>query len=67
MSAIHNRMPVILPEASYEQWLDPSSPAEPLKALLRSYPSEELHTYPVSHLVNSPRNDAPQLLEPIAV
>lgn len=67
MSAIHNRMPVILPPASYDQWLDPASQTEPLKSLLRSCPSEELHAYPVSHLVNSPRNNAPQLLEPIAV
>ena len=67
MSAIHNRMPVILPASSYDEWLDPSSPAEPLKELLRSSPSEELHAYPVSHLVNSPRNNAPQLLEPIAI
>ena len=67
MSSIHNRMPVILSEASYEQWLDPTAPIEPLKELLRSCPSEELHAYPVSHLVNSPRNNAPQLLEPIAI
>lgn len=67
MSSIHNRMPVILPASSYDEWLDPSSQAEPLKALLRSCPSEELHAYPVSHLVNSPRNNAPELLEPVAV
>lgn len=67
MSTIHNRMPVILPASSYDEWLDPSSPAEPLMTLLRSCPSDELHAYPVSHLVNSSRNNAPQLLEPIAV
>lgn len=67
MSGIHNRMPVILPASSYDEWLDPTAQAEPLKALFRAYPSEELHAYPVSALVNSPRNNVPELLEPVAV
>jgi putative SOS response-associated peptidase YedK len=67
MSDIHNRMPVILSPASYEQWLDPTAQAEPLKALLRACPSEELFAYPVSPLVNNPKINAPELLEPISV
>lgn len=67
MATIHNRMPVLLSPASYDQWLDPATPAEPLKALLRPCPGEELHAYPVSPLVNNPRNNAPQLIEQIAV
>ena len=38
-----------------------------LKALLRPYSSEELMVYPVSTLVNNPRHDAPQCLEPVSV
>lgn len=65
---IHNRMPVILAPTSYDQWLDPTfQQAEPLKALLRPYPSEELTAYPISTLVNDPRNDVPQVLEPVQV
>jgi putative SOS response-associated peptidase YedK len=65
---IHNRMPVILAPTSYDQWLDPAfQQAEPLKALLRPYRSEELTAYPVSTLVNNPRQDAPQCLEPVSV
>ena len=68
MAPIHNRMPVILAPSSYDQWLDPTfQQAEPLKALLRPYPSEELTAYPVSTLVNNPRHDAPQCLEPVSV
>ena len=68
MAPIHNRMPVILAPASYDQWLDPTfQQAEPLKALLRPYPSEELTIFPVSTLVNNPRHDAPQCLEPVTV
>jgi putative SOS response-associated peptidase YedK len=68
MAPIHNRMPVILAPASYDQWLDPTfQQAETLKALLRPFPSEELTAYPVSTLVNNPRHDAPQYLEPVSV
>ena len=68
MQSIHNRMPVILARTSYDQWLDPTfQQAEPLKAFLRPYPSEELTVYPVSTLVNNPRHDAPQCLEPVSV
>jgi len=68
MAPIHNRMPVILSPASYNQWLDLSfQQIEPLKALLRPYPSEELTAYPVSTLVNNPRHDASQCLEPVSV
>ena len=68
MAPIHNRMPVILSPASYDQWLDPTfQQTESLKALLRPYPSEELTAYPVNTLVNNPRHDAPQCLEPVSV
>lgn len=65
---IHNRMPVILASTAYDQWLDPTvQHGESLKALLRPYPSEELTAYPVSTLVNNPRHDAPDCLEPLPV
>lgn len=66
MASIHNRMPVILSPVSYDQWFDLSlQQADPLKALLHPCPSEELQAYPVSTLVNNPRHNAPQCLEPV--
>lgn len=68
MAPIHNRMPVILAPTAYDQWLDPTfQQVEPLRALLRPYPSEDLTAYPVSTLVNNPRHDVPQCLEPVSV
>ena len=68
MAPIHNRMPVILAPTSYDQWLDPHfQQIEPLQVLLRPYPSEELTAYPVSTVVNNPRHDVPQCLEPVSV
>ena len=66
MKPIHARMPVILPPSSYYQWLDPGfSDVSVLNALLRPNSSEDLMAYPVSTLVNSPRNDVRQCLEPL--
>lgn len=60
-------MPVILTPTAYDQWLDPAvQQAASLKTLLHPYPSEELTAYPVSTLVNNPRNDVHQCLEPQA-
>ncbi len=67
MKGIHNRMPVILPEDAYQSWLDPAEKQpDQLSALLQPYPAELMAAYPVSTLVNNPRNDLPQCVAPIA-
>ena len=60
---IHNRMPVILDPADYDQWLDPTKPDG--QALLRPCPDDWLEACPVSTKVNSPRNDSADLIEPL--
>jgi putative SOS response-associated peptidase YedK len=66
MSAVHDRMPVILQdEEARQQWLSPETPlAEALKLLL---PATEgfLRAYEVSTLVNSMRINDPQVIEPL--
>ena len=44
-------------------WLN----AEPdtVKELLRPYPAELMKAYPVSTKVNSPRNNSPDLIQPM--
>lgn len=61
---IHNRMPVILASADYAKWLDPATPPDEAKALLRPAPDDALEAYPVSALVNKPANDGPELIKP---
>jgi len=65
MATIHNRMPVILPEEAYSTWLE-SAEADPqrLAGLLKPYPAKQMQAYPVSPLVNSPKNDVPELIRP---
>lgn len=60
---IHERMPVVLPEEQQTIWLDPSiqDPIE-LKPILTPYEAEEMMAYEVSTLVNSPKNDLPELI-----
>lgn len=67
MSAIHNRMPVILPAEDYLRWIDPES-REPgqLQSLLKPYPSDLMMAYPVSKLVNSPANDSAEVIRPLS-
>jgi putative SOS response-associated peptidase YedK len=68
MKPIHDRMPVILEPADYDQWLDPYS-GDPtrLLLLLKPYEGENLRSFPVSTKVNKPQNDDPECIEPISV
>ncbi|MCG8360228.1 MAG: SOS response-associated peptidase [Kiloniellales bacterium] len=64
LSAIHERMPVILSPGDHAAWLDPAAEPETLKALLRPLPSETVTATPVSAHVNKVANDDPLCLEP---
>jgi putative SOS response-associated peptidase YedK len=65
MGTIHDRMPVILPRESETEWLAADAKPEELKRLLVPYEGE-LATREVSDLVNSVREDGPELIEPRA-
>ena len=67
LQPIHDRMPVILPASAYSLWLDPTvRDVEPVQALLTPYPADEMIAYPVSTRVNSPANDSPECIAPLA-
>lgn len=61
---LHDRMPVILPPETWEEWLDPATRDERRRELMRPYPEDEMQVARVSRLVNSVRNEGPALLEP---
>ncbi|MFO1539920.1 MAG: SOS response-associated peptidase, partial [Chloroflexota bacterium] len=65
VGAIHDRMPVPLPEAAWDRWLDPAlpDPGEALGILGAAAPA--LVLVPVSRAVNSVRNDGPELIAPV--
>lgn len=66
MAPIHNRMPVIIEPEDYDLWLHPEPDPEQALHLLRPYPAEKMTAYPVSTVVNNPRNDVPECVQPIA-
>lgn len=55
----HDRMPIVLDERDYLQWLTADDPRE----LLRAPHNEALTNYPVSRKVNSVKNDEVSLVE----
>jgi putative SOS response-associated peptidase YedK len=66
MSTLHNRMPVILDQKNYTDWLDPA-PRTPdsLLHLIQPYPADGMSAYPVSTMVNSPGTDRAELVVPV--
>jgi putative SOS response-associated peptidase YedK len=65
MTPIHDRMPVILERRAEEQWLTSTNPTD-LLPLLRPFDASLMEAFPVATLVNSPRNDNPEILNPAA-
>ncbi|MCX6249642.1 MAG: SOS response-associated peptidase [Bacteroidetes bacterium] len=63
MEKIHDRMPVILQEVDEQKWLGTPG-EEKLVELLKPYPADLMSAYPVSRLVNSPKNDSSEILQP---
>jgi putative SOS response-associated peptidase YedK len=68
MEPIHNRMPVILPKAMWDIWLDPTNQnIEMLSRLLVPAPDTLLTMREVATDVNNVRNKGPALTAPLAV
>lgn len=56
---IHGRMPVILPQESWEDWLT----GDGGKQLLVPYDASAMNAVPISTRINSPKNDDPECVE----
>jgi len=67
LQPIHNRMPVILKQEDEEAWLDPQTDVRHLEKILTPYSSNEMEAYAVSKLVNSPKHDSPDCIEPAII
>lgn len=66
VAPVHNRMPVILSPADYDEWLDPDSDPRGLLELLVPFEEGELIATPASKRVNSVRNEGADLLAGVA-
>jgi putative SOS response-associated peptidase YedK len=66
VSAIHDRMPVILAPDDFDRWLDcRSGSAVGIEDLLRPAPDDLLEIVEVSRRLNDPRNEGPEVQEPV--
>lgn len=63
LAGIHHRMPLLLNEDDWDAWLNPDAPVDP-DLLARPPQVHGVELRQVSTLVNSVRNNGPELLEP---
>ncbi len=63
LADIHDRMPLTISEKDWDRWLDPDAPVD--EGLLRGHGDlDRVQIREVSRLVNSVRNNGPELIEP---
>jgi putative SOS response-associated peptidase YedK len=63
LAEIHDRMPLTISAADWDRWLDPDAPID--EGLLRGHGDlDRIEIREVSRLVNSVRNNGPELIEP---
>ena len=63
LADIHDRMPLTISERDWDHWLDPDAPVD--EGLLRGHGDlDRIVVRQVSRLVNSVRNNGPELIEP---
>jgi putative SOS response-associated peptidase YedK len=63
-ASVHDRMPVVIPPASWALWLG-EQVGDP-NALLRPVPDDVLEIWPVSRAVGTPQNNGPDLLKSVS-
>jgi putative SOS response-associated peptidase YedK len=67
-SALHDRMPVILPKEDYDVWLDPGmTDVKEVSALLKPYHARLMRCYPVSTRINHVGNDDEECCCPVVL
>lgn len=65
LARVHDRMPLTISAPDWDRWLDPDAPIDP--GLLRGHGDlDRIAIREVSTLVNSVRNNGPELIEPAA-
>jgi putative SOS response-associated peptidase YedK len=63
LADVHDRMPLTISERDWDHWLDPDAPID--EGLLRGHGDlDRIVIREVSRLVNSVRNNGPELIEP---
>ena len=64
LGQVYERMPAILAADAQALWLASETPKKERLELLRSAPEDELEVRQVRRIVNNPRNEGAELIEP---
>ena len=64
-SKIHDRMPVVLPEAELERWISPDVTKSEDVASMLEHARDEFQYYPVSTRINAAKGDDEDLMRPL--
>lgn len=68
VASIHDRMPVIVPESAWINWLAPTlTTPEAIAPMLASYPADAMKAWPVSARVNDVTNRDSALMQPVEI
>jgi putative SOS response-associated peptidase YedK len=67
VAQVHDRMPAILERKDLGAWLDGETLIADAMSMLKPYPAAAMESHPVKPLVNSVKNNGPQLIEPIVL
>jgi putative SOS response-associated peptidase YedK len=68
IAPLHDRMPVMFSEASFNRWMNDDDPRSEMHKLVLGRPLDgPLKIYPVSDLVNSPKTDDPRCIQPVRI
>lgn len=67
MAKIHDRMPAILGRAQALRWVRPGPiTVDEIAQITEPHPADDMEFVPIGTLVNSPKNDMPEILAPVA-
>lgn len=65
LSAIHDRMPVIIKPDDYASWLSPETRTSDVEKLVQSFAAEDMRAWEIGLLVNDPKTDDARVIAPI--
>lgn len=63
ISEIHDRMPVIIDQGHFNQWLADNEEKK-IKSLLVPFNDKQMEVYKISNLINSPEHESEDVLKP---
>ncbi len=68
IALLYGRMPVIIAPNHFDWWMKADDPRSEMYQAAMKFPEDvPLKIYPVSDLVNSPKNDDPRCIEPVRI